>query len=76
MSVTAYIGLGSNMGDRIAFCRRAIELLKRAGRVLKQSSFYCTEPVGYEKQEEFVNAAIEIETEFTPLNLLAACQFD
>ncbi len=74
MSATAYIGLGSNMGDRIAFCRRAIEVLNRAGRVLNQSSFYCTEPVGYEKQEEFVNAAVEIETEFSPLNLLAACR--
>jgi 2-amino-4-hydroxy-6-hydroxymethyldihydropteridine diphosphokinase len=73
MSVIAYIGIGSNLGDKIATCRRALELLARAGMVTKVSSFYCTEPVGYENQEEFVNAVVELETGLSPLALLAAC---
>ncbi len=74
MPVTVYIGLGSNMGDRIAACRRALELLGRTGRVVASSSFYCTEPVGYENQEDFVNAVAEIETDLTPEDLLTACR--
>lgn len=73
MAVTAYIGLGSNMGDKIATCRSALELLSRAGRVVRVSSFYCTEPVGYADQEPFLNAVVEFETELSPLALLAAC---
>jgi 2-amino-4-hydroxy-6-hydroxymethyldihydropteridine diphosphokinase len=73
MSVIAYIGLGSNMGDKLATCRRALELMSRAGRVVRVSSFYCTEPVGYPDQEPFLNAVAEFETDLSPLALLAAC---
>ncbi len=73
MSITAYIGLGSNMGDKKGMCRKALELLGRAGRVAKVSSFYCTEPVGYQEQEDFVNAVAELETEVSPGELLAEC---
>jgi 2-amino-4-hydroxy-6-hydroxymethyldihydropteridine diphosphokinase len=74
MPTTAYIGLGSNMGDRTGACRRALELLSRAGRITAVSSLYCTEPVGYREQEEFINAVAEIETELPPHDLLAVCQ--
>jgi 2-amino-4-hydroxy-6-hydroxymethyldihydropteridine diphosphokinase len=74
MPTTAYIGLGSNLGDRMGTCRRALELLNKAGRVVKVSSFYCTEPVGYEEQQDFVNAVAELETELSPEGLLAVCQ--
>jgi 7,8-dihydro-6-hydroxymethylpterin-pyrophosphokinase len=40
MPTIAYIGLGSNRGDKKANCRRALELLEAAGRVRKVSSFY------------------------------------
>jgi len=73
MAVTVYIGLGSNTGDKMATCRRALELLGKAGRVTRVSSFYCTEPVGYPDQESFVNAVAEIETGLSPLALLATC---
>jgi 2-amino-4-hydroxy-6-hydroxymethyldihydropteridine diphosphokinase len=74
MSVTAYIGIGSNMGDKLDACRRAIALLdSRAGTVVKSSSWYCTEPVGHVKQEDFVNAVVELRTELSPLALLACC---
>lgn len=74
MPTTAYIGLGSNMGDRTGACRRALELLSRAGRVTAVSSLYCTEPVGYREQEEFINAVAELDTALPPHDLLAICQ--
>jgi 2-amino-4-hydroxy-6-hydroxymethyldihydropteridine diphosphokinase len=60
----AYVGLGSNLGDREAMLRRALELLgTRSGvRVLRVSSFRETAPVGLTEQPDFVNAAAEIET--------------
>ncbi|MGE5174624.1 MAG: 2-amino-4-hydroxy-6-hydroxymethyldihydropteridine diphosphokinase [Betaproteobacteria bacterium] len=73
MPTIAYIALGSNMGDKVATCRKAIDLLSRAGRVTRASSFYCTEPVGYANQEDYVNAVVELETGLSPLALLAAC---
>ncbi len=74
MSTIAYIGLGSNLGDRKANCRKALELLADAGRITKVSSFYCTEPVGYREQEDFINAVAELETDLSPRELLALCQ--
>ncbi len=74
MPVTAYIGLGSNMGDRTGACRRALELLGRAGRVTAVSSLYCTEPVGYKEQDEFINAAAALLTDLSPQALLAVCR--
>jgi 2-amino-4-hydroxy-6-hydroxymethyldihydropteridine diphosphokinase len=73
MSVIAYIALGSNQGDKITTCRRAIELLKKSGQVTRVSSFFCTEPVGYPDQEDFINVVVELETDLSPLALLAAC---
>ncbi len=73
MSVIAYIGIGSNVGDRDANCRKAIQLLDEAGRVVGISSFYRTEPVGYHEQEDFINAVAAIETDRTPDDLLRVC---
>lgn len=73
MSVIAYIGIGSNMGDKKANCLRAVELLKQAGNVLRVSSLYQTEPVGYKEQEDFINAVAAFETDLSPANLLALC---
>ena len=68
----AYIGLGSNMGDKIANLNKAIEELGKVpgNKVLAVSSFYKTEPVGGVEQDWFVNAAAEIETSLTPRELL------
>lgn len=73
MATIAYIGLGSNKGDKRANCQKALDLLSSAGRVLAVSSFYCTEPVGYRDQEMFINAAAAVETELTPGALLTEC---
>jgi 2-amino-4-hydroxy-6-hydroxymethyldihydropteridine diphosphokinase len=48
-------------------------MLGKTGRVIKLSSFYCTEPIGYTKQEDFVNLVAEIETSLSPIALLARC---
>lgn len=74
MPAIAYIGIGSNIGDREANCLRAVEFLAEAGRVIAVSSLYCSEPVGYRSQEDFINAVVALETGRSPLDLLAACQ--
>lgn len=73
--VIAYIGLGSNLGDRHENLRAALKLLEGSGRVrvLKVSSFYETMPVGYTGQGKFINACAELETPLGPAELLALC---
>lgn len=60
----AYIGLGSNLGNRSAHCRKAIEALAAlpACSVLQTSSFYETTPVGLVEQPLFINAVVLLET--------------
>lgn len=69
----AYIGLGSNVGNRDKNLERAIDnLTKEEGiELLRVSSIYETEPVGYENQEDFLNAVVEIETHLDPHELLS-----
>lgn len=71
MSV-AFIGLGSNMGDKIANVKKAIEELGKipGNEVLAISSLYKTEPVGDIEQDWFINAAAKIETALSPQRLL------
>jgi 2-amino-4-hydroxy-6-hydroxymethyldihydropteridine diphosphokinase len=72
-AVRSYLGLGSNLGDRLANLRRAVALLNRQGvRVVRSSRVYETEPVG-PPQPEYLNAVIEAETALAPHDLLRAC---
>jgi 2-amino-4-hydroxy-6-hydroxymethyldihydropteridine diphosphokinase len=64
----AFVGLGSNLGDREAALRGALELLGED--VLAVSSFRETDPVGYLDQPPFLNAAAALETGLAPLALL------
>jgi 2-amino-4-hydroxy-6-hydroxymethyldihydropteridine diphosphokinase len=57
----AYVGLGSNLGDRDALIRRAAELVGAR----RLSSLHETAPWGYEEQPSFLNAAAEVETSLT-----------
>jgi len=68
----AYVGLGSNLGDRKATLEAALRRLDESGRVrvVKRSSIYETEPIGYAEQPWFYNLAVEIETELDPEELL------
>ncbi len=72
----AYIALGSNIAPRMDYLRQAIEAVGDVKQmsVVKKSSIYETEPVGYENQENFLNQVIEITTQYSPLELLDACQ--
>lgn len=74
MGYTAYIGIGSNLGDRVGQCESAItEILKTdQNKLLAKSSFFETKPLGYTSQDWFVNGVIKIETELEPLRLLRA----
>lgn len=69
---TAYLSLGSNMGDKKANLLSAIENIKNLEntKVTSQSIILETEPFGYKDQDMFLNACIEIKTLFTPKELL------
>jgi 2-amino-4-hydroxy-6-hydroxymethyldihydropteridine diphosphokinase len=71
----AYIGLGSNVGDRIGNLRDAVALLAARDDVdvLRTSSVYETDPVG-PPQPDFYNAVAEVETRLDPSGLLDACK--
>ena len=69
---TAYLSLGSNLGDREAHLRDAISRLGSEGRVAAVSSFYETEPVEVTTQPWFLNCAIALETPKTPEVLMAS----
>lgn len=72
---TAFLGLGSNMGDRHSLLHRAIELLEeRVGRVQRVSSFIETKPWGFVSSYEFVNAVVVCDTSLTPWELLEETQ--
>jgi 2-amino-4-hydroxy-6-hydroxymethyldihydropteridine diphosphokinase len=63
----AYISIGSNLGNRQKNCLRAIELFEEKGIIVKKrSSMYETEPWGVKDQPQFINMALEIETELEP----------
>ena len=68
----AYIGIGSNIGNKARTCQKAIAEILKANhhKLLAQSSLFKTQPVGYTSQDWFVNGVIKIETELEPLDLL------
>lgn len=71
----AFIGIGSNLGDRLDNLRRALQLLEDRGvRVLRSSRVYETDPIGGPPQPDYLNAVIEVETEGTARDLLETCR--
>lgn len=72
MSDTAYIGLGSNMGDKEGNIKKALEMLENTPGISVKagSSLYRTAPVGYTGQDWFLNAAAELRTSLSPQELL------
>ena len=67
-----YIGVGSNLGDKVGNCRRAIEAILADGRnrIVQCSSLYQTEPVGKKEQDWFINGVFAVETSMEPAELL------
>lgn len=87
--ITAYLSIGSNMGDRISYLASAQSALSRNQniKILKKSAIYETEPWSLHESQDpgihpksecgqmwFINQAVEIETILTPLKLLDAIQ--
>ena len=72
----AFVGLGANLGDRAASLRGALAALRRLSgtRVTGVSSLYETDPVGFVDQPLFYNAAVELDTELGPGELLERMQ--
>jgi len=70
---TAYIALGSNMGDKEANLKQALVYLEENLEITlkKCSSFLDTKPWGYENQEHFLNAVVEVRTLLTPKELMS-----
>jgi 2-amino-4-hydroxy-6-hydroxymethyldihydropteridine diphosphokinase len=72
MGHVAYIGIGSNLGDKRSHCEKAISQILKSDRhkLLAKSSFFKTQPVGYTSQDWFVNGVIKIETNLEAPELL------
>jgi 2-amino-4-hydroxy-6-hydroxymethyldihydropteridine diphosphokinase len=71
---SAYLGLGSNLGDKEMNLRRALQLLAQAEiQILKASPLYATEPVDFKDQDWFLNQVVAIQTPLSPRDLLAYC---
>ena len=66
-----FLGLGTNLGDKRNNLLTAVKYIEeKIGKVTSLSSFYATEPWGFESENQFLNAAICVETSLEPLNLL------
>ncbi len=72
MRKNVYLSLGSNIGNRAAHLREAIEHLGTLGEVTAVSALYETEPVEFTRQAWFLNCAVALQTEMLPKQLLAA----
>jgi len=72
MKHVAYIGIGSNLGDKLYYCEKSISEILKIDRhqLLAKSSLFKTEPMGYTSQDWFVNGVIKIETDLEPSELL------
>ena len=76
MAETAYLGLGSNLGDRLANLQGAVDHLRAEDgiRVDASSRVWETAPVGGPEQPDYLNAVVRVETNLDPQGLLAACR--
>ncbi len=71
VSETAYLSLGSNVGDRAQNLREALARLREVGDVVEVSSLYETEPVEFTEQAWFLNCAVALKTDLEPQELMA-----
>jgi len=71
MTVYAFLGLGTNLGDREENLRKTIDMIVESiGEVVLCSSVYQTEPWGFQSENEFLNAVIKVKTSLKPSGLL------
>jgi 2-amino-4-hydroxy-6-hydroxymethyldihydropteridine diphosphokinase len=70
-----YLGLGSNLGDKDQNLNNTVSTLSQElGKVLKLSTFYTSDPWGYQSKNEYLNAVVLVETLFSPDDVLAKTQ--
>ena len=68
---TIYLHTGSNLGDRISYLTQACEMLeKQVGKISNRSQWYETEAWGMKDQPNFINQALEVQTELVPEEVL------
>lgn len=67
---TIYLGLGSNLGDRVGNIHQALDLLSAQMKIKEISSIYETEPVGYSDQDWFLNLVLKGATGLDPIEML------
>lgn len=72
---TAFLGLGTNLGDREQNLLQAFELIgRRVGKIKRKSRLYRSEPWGFKSDNDFLNAAVMVETALAPHELLCVTQ--
>ena len=73
---TAYIGIGSNVGDRNEFARKGVQALREADgiEVTAVSSLYETSPIGGPPQRSYINLVVQVETDLDARKLLETTQ--
>src|SRR5665213_3187776 len=70
-----WLGLGSNLGDRVTYLRSALEALREISEApTRTSKIYETEPVGPGVQEKYLNLCVRLTTHLNPRQLLDYCQ--
>ena len=69
-----YIGLGSNLGDRVAHLREAVHRLGAIITIERVSQLYVAAPLGYVRDDAYINAALHGATTMTPIDLLGMLQ--
>ena len=70
-----FLGLGSNLGNKKLNIDQAIhQISRKTGKVLRQSSFYFSQPLGFISENDFVNVVVLVETKLEPLELLHQLQ--
>lgn len=71
---TVYIGLGSNLGDRVAYLREAVQRLGAIVSIARASQLYVAAPLGYVRDDAFINAVVSGTTTLKALDLLQMMQ--
>lgn len=67
-----YLGLGSNLGERVKNLENSLVRIAELARIEKKSGIYETEPWGLKEQPNFLNQVVRVKTRLTPLELLTA----
>ncbi len=72
-----YLGLGSNLGDKLKFITKAIDQISKLKnvRITRTSSMIVTAPYGKTDQPDFINCVIELDTDLLPEELLKKCLY-